>query len=93
VLFVADLLLNYLQHAIDLFSVRAFDISPLRPNPDVQFRLSVRLQRNISRSETLDAARKGRILDQIREVSQTVMDEIRQAGKQVMLMYLRCPGV
>ncbi|KAJ7359192.1 hypothetical protein DFH08DRAFT_1037546 [Mycena albidolilacea] len=55
-----------IKHAIDLFS----------------FQLSIRLQRNISRSETLDAAREGRILDQIREVSQTVMDEIRRAGKQ-----------
>ncbi|KAJ6513859.1 hypothetical protein C8R47DRAFT_622709 [Mycena vitilis] len=54
-----------IKHAIDLFS----------------FQSSVRLQRNISRSETLDAARKGRILDEIREVCQTVMDEIK-AEKQ-----------
>ncbi|KAJ6547376.1 hypothetical protein B0H19DRAFT_1165293 [Mycena capillaripes] len=56
-----------IKHAIDLFS----------------FQSSVRLQQNISRSETLDAARKGRILDEIREVCQSVMDEIK-AGKQTL---------
>ncbi|KAJ7792956.1 hypothetical protein B0H14DRAFT_3498655 [Mycena olivaceomarginata] len=65
-----------IKHAIDLFS----------------FRLSVRLQRNISRSETLDAARKGRILDQISEVSQTVMDEIRQAEKQELPLLSKTAG-
>ncbi|KAJ6546497.1 hypothetical protein DFH09DRAFT_1171190 [Mycena vulgaris] len=54
-----------IKHAIDLFS----------------FQSSVRLQKNISRSETVDAARKGRILDEIREVCQSVMDEIKM-GKQ-----------
>jgi hypothetical protein len=90
---MADLLLNDLQHAIDLFSVRAFGFSPLQPNLGAQFQSSVRLQRNISRSETLDAARKGRIIDKIREVSQTKMDEIKQVGKQVRKACLRCPVV
>ncbi|KAJ7489891.1 hypothetical protein B0H11DRAFT_1044888 [Mycena galericulata] len=55
-----------IKHAIDLFS----------------FQSSVQLQQNISRSETVDAARKTRILDEIREVCQSVMDEIK-AGKQI----------
>ncbi|KAJ7933885.1 hypothetical protein B0H13DRAFT_1855740 [Mycena leptocephala] len=54
-----------IKHAIDLFS----------------FQSSLRLQRNVSRSGKLDAARKGRILDEITEVCQTVMEEIK-AGKQ-----------
>ncbi|KAF7338448.1 hypothetical protein MVEN_02070700 [Mycena venus] len=58
-----------IKHAIDLFS----------------FQTSVRLQGNISRSETLDATRKGRILDEIKEVCQTVMDEIKEAGKQTQV--------
>ncbi|KAJ7172664.1 hypothetical protein C8R46DRAFT_1086794 [Mycena filopes] len=54
-----------IKHAIELFS----------------FQSAVRLERNIRRSETVDAARKGRILDEIREVCQSMMDEIK-AGKQ-----------
>ncbi|KAJ7738492.1 hypothetical protein DFH07DRAFT_82876 [Mycena maculata] len=55
-----------IKHAIDLFS----------------FQSSIRLQRDISRSETVDATRKTRILDEIREVCQSVMDEIK-TGKQL----------
>lgn len=54
-----------IKHAVDLFSVRS----------------SVRLQRDISHSEVVDAARKGRILDEISKVCQSVMDEIK-TGKQ-----------
>ncbi|KAJ7458913.1 hypothetical protein FB451DRAFT_1272852 [Mycena latifolia] len=47
-----------IKRAIDLFS----------------FQSSVRLQKNISRSEALDAALKGRILDEIREVCQSATE-------------------
>ncbi|KAJ6455760.1 hypothetical protein C8R45DRAFT_914505, partial [Mycena sanguinolenta] len=55
-----------IKHAIDLFSLQS----------------TVRLQRNINRSETLDAARKGRIIDQITEVHQIVMDKIKAEQTQ-----------
>ncbi|KAJ7219085.1 hypothetical protein GGX14DRAFT_434549 [Mycena pura] len=46
---------------------------------NIKVQSSVRLQERISRSETLDAARKGRILDEIKEVCQSVMGEIKGA--------------
>ncbi|KAK7015019.1 hypothetical protein R3P38DRAFT_2998996 [Favolaschia claudopus] len=55
-----------IKHAIDLFSLQS----------------SVRIQQNIHRWESSDAARKGRILDEIREVCQSAMDRIKEAGKQ-----------
>ncbi|KAJ7661744.1 hypothetical protein B0H17DRAFT_1093842 [Mycena rosella] len=50
-----------IKHAIDLFSLQS----------------SVRLQKRISRSEAVDAARRSRILDEIREACQSFMDEIK----------------
>ncbi|KAJ7632441.1 hypothetical protein FB45DRAFT_912441 [Roridomyces roridus] len=55
-----------IKHSIDLFSLQS----------------SIRLQKNIARSETVDAARKTRILDEIKQVCQSVMDEIK-AGKKI----------
>ncbi|KAJ7285659.1 hypothetical protein C8J57DRAFT_643858 [Mycena rebaudengoi] len=50
-----------IKHSIDLFSLQS----------------SIRIQRGLKRSETLDAARKVRILDEIKEVCQAVMSEIK----------------
>ncbi|KAJ7029366.1 hypothetical protein C8F04DRAFT_42446 [Mycena alexandri] len=55
-----------IKHAIDLFSLQS----------------SLRLQRNISRSAALDAARKGSILDEIQDVCKAVMDEVRELRHQ-----------
>ncbi|KAJ7063127.1 hypothetical protein C8F01DRAFT_1131657 [Mycena amicta] len=52
-----------IKHAIDLFS----------------FQSSVRLQERIGGSEASDAARKDRLLYEIRDVCQAVMDELRTA--------------
>ncbi|KAF7363283.1 hypothetical protein MSAN_00983500 [Mycena sanguinolenta] len=65
-----------IKHAIDLFS----------------FKSSVRLQRNITRSETLDAARKGRIIDQITEVRQIVMDKIKAEQTQELPLLSKAVG-
>ncbi|KAJ7694178.1 hypothetical protein B0H17DRAFT_1058072 [Mycena rosella] len=55
-----------IKHAIDLFSLQS----------------TIRLQKHINRAETGDASRRARILEEIRGVCQSVMDEIK-TGKQV----------
>ncbi|KAJ7253219.1 hypothetical protein C8J57DRAFT_1237560 [Mycena rebaudengoi] len=57
-----------MEHSIDLFSLQS----------------SIRIQRNLRRSRTLDEARKDRILDEIRAVCREVMDDIKTRIRGVL---------